>query len=100
MANVAIVEAKPSRNNYDKLFNGSFEFEQFSLCSDATVAKVLKKNVDLQLNTDNYDWIILVGSEACKYLANLKSVTEYSGRVVDDKFLPVINQQCWPLSPK
>lgn len=100
MANVAIVEAKPSRNNYDKLFNGSFEFEQFSLCSDATVAKVLKKNVDLQLNTDNYDWVILVGSEACKYLANLKSVTEYSGRVVDDKFLPVINPAMLAFKPE
>ena len=100
MANIAIVEAKPSRNNYSRLFNDSFEFDQFSLCSDATVAKVLKKNVDLQLNTDSYDWIILVGSEACKYLANLKSVTEYSGRVVDEKFLPVINPAMLAFKPE
>jgi DNA polymerase I-like protein with 3'-5' exonuclease and polymerase domains len=100
MANVAIVEAKASRNNYAKLFNNAFEFEQFSLCSDPSVAKVLKKNVDLQLDASQYDWIVLVGSEACKYLANLKSVTEYSGRIVDSKFLPVINPSMLAFKPE
>lgn len=100
MAKVAIVEAKASRNNYTRLFNGNFEFDQLALCSDATVAKVLKKNVDLSIDTNAYDWIILVGSEACKYLANLKSVTEYSGRIVDGKFLPVINPAMLAFKPE
>jgi DNA polymerase I-like protein with 3'-5' exonuclease and polymerase domains len=100
MAKVAIVEAKASRNNYARLFNNSFEFDQLALCSDATVAKVLKKNVDLNVDVNAYDWIVLVGSEACKYLANLKSVTEYSGRIVDSKFLPVINPAMLAFKPE
>ena len=83
MAKVAIIETKKSRNNYERLFDNSFEFEQFQLCSDPTLKKVLKRDVDLVLNTDDYDWLILVGSEALKYYTKLNSVTEYSGRVVE-----------------
>ena len=71
MAKIAIIETKKSRNNYERLFDNSFEFEQFQLCSDPTLKKVLKRDVDLVLNTDDYDWLILVGSEALKYYTKL-----------------------------
>ena len=100
MAKIAIIETKKSRNNYAKLFDNSFEFEQFQLCSDPTLKKVLKRDVDLVLNTDDYDWIILVGSEALKYYTKLNSITEYSGRLVEDKFIPVINPAMLAFKPE
>ena len=72
---------------------------------DATVygdltEKVLKRDVDLEVDIDNYDWIILIGSEALKYYTKESSVTEYSGRVVNDKFLPVINPAMLAFKPE
>ena len=100
MARVAIVEAKSSRNNYNKLFKGEFEFDQFVLCSDPSVTKVLKKDVDIQLDTDKYEWVILVGSESTKFYTNIRSVTEYSGKIVDDKFIPVMNPAMLAFKPE
>ncbi len=89
MANVAIIETKPSYTRYDEYFD--FEFDKFALCSDTTISKVLKKDVDIQINTDDYEWIILVGSEPLKYYTKLSSITTYTGQVVADKYLPLIN---------
>ena len=100
MAKVALVESKPSRQDYVKLFGNEFQFDRFALCSDPTIKKVLKRDVDLDMNPDSYDWIILVGSECLKYFTKQNSVTEYSGRVVDDKFLPVINPAMLTFKPE
>lgn len=91
MTKVAVVEAKPSRNNYVDLFDGAFSFDRFSLTSDPTLKKVLKRDVDIEIDPEVYDWIILVGSEPLKYFTKLNSVMEYSGKVVEDKFIPTIN---------
>jgi len=53
MANVAIIEAKKSNNRYLDFF--PFEFDQFTLCSDPKVTKVLKKDVDLDFDSDAYE---------------------------------------------
>ena len=100
MAKIALIESKPSRNDYIKLFNNEFEFDRLALCSDPTIKKVLKRDVDLEVDIDNYDWIILIGSEALKYYTKESSVTEYSGRVVNDKFLPVINPAMLAFKPE
>ena len=100
MAKVAVIESKPSRNDYVKLFNNEFEFDRLALCSDPTIKKVLKRDVDLEIEIDNYDWIILVGSEALKHFTKENSVTEYSGRVVNDKYLPVINPAMLTFKPE
>lgn len=100
MARVALVETKPSRTNYSKEFDNAFDFEQFQLCSDPTIKKVLKRDCDLEIDTSLYDWIILVGSEALKYFTKINSVTEYSGKLVEDKFLPVINPSMLAFKPE
>ena len=100
MAKVALIESKPSRQDFVKLFDNQFEFDRFALCSDPTIKKVLKRDCDIDINTDDYDWIVLVGSESLKYFTNQNSVTEYSGRVVDDKFLPVINPAMLAFKPE
>lgn len=101
MANkVAIVETKPSRNNYEDLFDNSFKFDLYQLCSDPTIKRVLKRDVDIEIDTDKYDWIILVGADACKYFCKGVSVTDYSGLVANEKFLPVINPAMVTFKPE
>ena len=100
MAKVALVETKPSRTNFKREFDDAFEFDQYQLCSDPTLKKVLKRDCDIQIDTDAYDWIILVGSDALKYFTKINSVTEYSGKKVEGKFLPVINPAMLAFKPE
>ena len=100
MPKVALVETKPSRTNFSREFDGAFEFDQYQLCSDPTVKKVLKKDCDIQIDTGLYDWIILVGADALKYFTKINSVTEYSGKKVEGKFLPVINPAMLAFKPE
>ena len=60
MAKVALIETKPSRTNFKDYFD--FDFDKYCLTSNAALKKVLKKDVDIDFNPDEYDWIILVGS--------------------------------------
>ena len=99
-AKVALIETKPSRTDFRKEFGGAFEFDQYQLCSDPTIKKVLKRDCDIVFNKELYDWIILVGSESLKYFTKINSVTEYSGKRVEDKFLPVINPAMLAFKPE
>ena len=67
MPKVALVETKPSRTNFKREFEGAFEFDQYQLCSNPDLKKVLKRDCDIDMNPDDYDWVILVGSDALKY---------------------------------
>ncbi len=96
MNRVAIIEGKKSRNDYSKHFD--FEFEVFQMCSTNPV-KILKKHVDLDLDTDLYDFVILVGSEAAKQYAKV-SVTNFAGILCDDKFLPITNPAALIFKPE
>ena len=98
MPKVALVETKPSKTNFSRDF--SFDFDQFQLCSDPTIKKVLKRDCDINMNPDDYDWVILVGSDAMKYYTKQSSVTEFSGKKVDGKFLPVINPAMLAFKPE
>ena len=100
MANVAVIETKPSRTNFTREFDGAFEFDQYQLCSDPTIKKVLKRDCDIDIDTDAYEWIVLVGSDALKYFTKINSVTEYSGKKVEGKFLPVINPAMLAFKPE
>ena len=100
MANVALIETKPSRTNFTREFDGAFEFDQYQLCSDPSIKKVLKRDCDIEIDTDKYEWVILVGSDALKYFTRINSVTEYSGKKVEKKFLPVINPAMLAFKPE
>ncbi len=97
---VALIETKPSRTNYKDEFDGAFEFDQYQLCSDPGIKKVLKRDCDIDIDVDAYDWLILVGSDALKYFTPINSVTEYSGKKVKGKFLPVINPAMLAFKPE
>jgi DNA polymerase I-like protein with 3'-5' exonuclease and polymerase domains len=100
MARIALVETKPSRTNFESAFENEFEFDKFALCSDPTIKKVLKKDVDIEINTDDYDWIILVGADAFKYFTKNGSISDYSGKVVNDKYIPIINPAMITFKPE
>ena len=100
MAKVALIESKPTRIDFIGHFDNKFEFDRYSLSSDPSLKKVLKRDVDIDIDIDSYDWIILVGSEALKYYTNVTSIMEYSGKVVDKKFIPVINPSMLTFKPE
>lgn len=86
--NIAIIDKAPSKNKYEKYF--PFKFELFHM-SSVPVQKLLKKDVDLDIDTDLYDLVILVGSEAAKEYAKITSVTNFAGQLVNDKFVCISN---------
>lgn len=100
MAKIALIETKPSRTDFEEAFEKAFEFDRFALCSDRTIKKVYKKDVDIEINVDDYDWIILVGADAFKHFTGNGSITDYSGKVVDEKYIPIINPAMIAFKPE
>ena len=98
MAKVAIVEKQPSKINYEKYFD--FDFDRFHLCSDPSIKRILKKHTDIEIDIEDYDWLVLVGSEPVKHFTSVSSVTDYSGKKVDKKFLPVISPAMLAFKPE
>lgn len=94
---VAIIDKAPSRNNYSKYFD--FEFEHFHM-SSVPIQKLLKKDVDLEIDLDYYDFVILVGSEAAKEYAKITSVTNYAGQLIKDKFICISNPAMLTFKPE
>lgn len=82
-ARIAIIDKAPNRNRYEEHFN--FKFDLFHLCSQP-LQKVLKKDVDIDINLDDYDFVVLVGAEAAKYFAKV-TLTGSMGTLVQGKFL-------------
>jgi DNA polymerase I-like protein with 3'-5' exonuclease and polymerase domains len=98
MANVLVVETKPSRNSFKDF---SFEFDRVTLSDDPNIKKVLKKDVNIdKALADQYEWVVLVGSEPFKFFTGKSSVTEYAGKVIEDKFIPTINPGMLAFKPE
>lgn len=97
MNKVAIIDKAPSKNNYSKYFD--FEFDSFHM-SSVPVQKLLKKDVDLEINLDEYKFVILVGSEAAKEYAKITSVIDYAGQLIADKFICMINPAMLVFKPE
>lgn len=85
---IAVIDKCPSKNNYGTYFK--FEFELFHM-SSVPITKLLKKDVDLDIDTDLYDYVVLVGSEAAKEYAKITSITDFAGHLVHDKFIAISN---------
>lgn len=94
---IAIIDKAPSRNNYSKYFD--FEFEHFHM-SSVPIQKLLKKDVDLEIDLDYYDFVILVGAEAAKEYAKVTSVTNYAGQLIKDKFICISNPAMLTFKPE
>ena len=96
MAEIAIVDKAPSGVNYRKYFD--FDFDHYHL-SSKKIKKLLKRDVDLEFDSDSYEYVILIGSEASKFIAGVGSVTEFAGHLVNEKFIPMINPAMLSFKP-
>jgi len=99
MARVAIVDKCPSNTNYTKFFD--FEFDVLHL-SDVKKDKILKKDITLDLSVPNteYDFVILVGADAAKFVAKITGITTSQGFLIDEKFLPLTNPAMAKIKPE
>jgi DNA polymerase I-like protein with 3'-5' exonuclease and polymerase domains len=97
MTRVAIIDKAPSKNDYAKYFE--FDFEVYHM-SSVPVTKLLKKDVDLVIDLDAFDYVILVGAEACKEYAKISSVNNHMGVLTNEKFLPLSNPAILVFKPE
>jgi DNA polymerase I-like protein with 3'-5' exonuclease and polymerase domains len=94
---IALIDKAPNRTRYSDYFQ--FEFDHFHM-SSVPITKLLKKDVDLQVDLTEYDYVILVGSEAAKEYAKITSVTNMAGQLVDDKYIAISNPAMLSFKPE
>ena len=85
MANVAIVQAKPSKMSINKYFPeivSNHTVTNFSLTDNPDLKKVLVRDTNIKINVEEFDFIILIGTEPLKYFSSKTSITECSGSLV------------------
>lgn len=81
---IAVIQKCPSNINYERDFKIP-NLEVFSLSSEK-VARLLVRDIDLVgFSSEDYDWVILVGSEAVKHYTKITSVSDHTGRSVEGK---------------
>jgi DNA polymerase I-like protein with 3'-5' exonuclease and polymerase domains len=85
---IAVIDSCPNSNKYEKYFE--FDFEVFHM-SSIKLKKLLKKDIDLVINLEEFDYVITIGSEASKVYAGVTSVTDKAGHLVKEKFIPMMN---------
>lgn len=84
---IAVIDKFPSNIDYTKYFE--FEFDTYHLCQYRK-EKILKKDIDIKINVDKYDFIILIGAEAVKHFTK-KAIGSLSGHIVNEKYIPLFN---------
>ncbi|BAV81267.1 DNA polymerase [Vibrio phage VCPH] len=82
MTKIAVITPKPTKMNMSRTFG--LELDQYSLTSQ-NVKRVLVKDVDIDIDVHDYDWVILIGAEPLKYFSSATSVTDCTGMRVDAK---------------
>lgn len=97
MKTVALIDKAPNRTRYNEYFD--FDFDHHHM-SSVPVTKLLKKDVDLDIDTDLYDMVILVGAEAAKEYAKVTSVTNMSGQLINEKFICITNPAMLSFKPE
>ena len=97
MIKIAVIDKAPNRTRYNEYFK--FEYDHYHM-SSVPISKLLKKDVDLKVDLEPYDFVILVGSEAAKEYAKVTSVTNYAGQLIADKFIPISNPAMLAFKPE
>lgn len=81
---IAVVDKCPSNTNYEKAFELP-DLQVFNL-SSTKVSRLLKRDVDITgFDPEDFDWVILVGSEAVKMYSGATSVSDYTGKLLPSK---------------
>lgn len=94
---VALIDKAPNKTRYSDYF--PFEFDHYHM-SSVPITKLLKKDVDLVVDLDQYDLVILVGAEAAKEYAKITSVTNMAGQLVNNKFVAITNPAMLSFKPE
>jgi DNA polymerase I-like protein with 3'-5' exonuclease and polymerase domains len=97
MPKIALIDKAPNRTRYSDYFE--FQFDHYHM-SSVPITKLLKKDVDLEVYLDEYDFVILVGAEAAKEYAKITSVTNMAGQLVNDKFIAISNPAMLSFKPE
>ncbi|CAB5218754.1 PolA DNA polymerase I - 3'-5' exonuclease and polymerase domains [uncultured Caudovirales phage] len=97
MKKIALIDKAPNRTRYSDYFQ--FEYDHYHM-SSKPITKLLKKDVDLEVDLDEYDLVVLVGAEAAKEYAKITSVTNYAGTLVADKFVAISNPAMLAFKPE
>lgn len=94
---IAVIDKAPSKVRYSDYFK--FEYDLFHM-SSVPITKLLKKDVDIDIDVELYDLVVLVGSEAAKEFAKVTSVTNYAGLLLDNKFVCISNPAILVFKPE
>ena len=101
MKKLAIVDKQPGSTDYIQFFDidtTEYDTSVHHLVSERK-SKVLKKDVDLEFDVDLYDFVIVIGAEAAKFIAGVTGVTSLAGTLVNEKFIPMINPAILSFKP-
>ena len=94
---IAVIDKAPNRTRYSDYFE--FEYDHYHM-SSVPITKLLKKDVDLEVDLTEYDFVVLVGAEAAKEYAKITSVTNMAGQLVDDKYIAISNPAMLSFKPE
>jgi len=94
---IALIDKAPNRTRYKEYFN--FDFDHYHM-SSIPITKLLKKDVDLEVDLEPYTYVILVGAEAAKEYAKVTSVTNMAGQLIADKFIAISNPAMLAFKPE
>ena len=97
MKKIAVIDKAPNRTRYSDYFE--FEFDHYHM-SSKPIQKLLKKDVDLEVNLEPYDLVVLIGAEAAKEYAKVTSVTNMAGQLVNEKFVCISNPAMLAFKPE
>lgn len=104
MIKIAIIDKCPANVDYSrhmKFLTDETKYKTTLLhLSSTPTKKLLKKDVDLDVSLEEYDYVLLIGSEATKQYTSLTSVTAHAGHLIEDKFIPMINPAMLAFKPE
>lgn len=95
---IAVVEKNKTgySDPYAEYFN--FDYDRFQL-TNVNKTKILKRDITLDEDFEEYDLVVLIGKEPCKFIGKCTNVTKYAGHLVNDKYIPMINPVAVKFNP-
>jgi DNA polymerase I-like protein with 3'-5' exonuclease and polymerase domains len=95
---IAVVEKNKTgySDPYREYFN--FDYDRFQLVN-SNKTKILKRDITLDENFEDYDLVVLVGADPCKHIGKITNVTKYAGHLVKDKYIPMLNPVAVKFNP-
>lgn len=95
---IAVVEKSRTGHSdpYREYFD--FEYDRFQLVN-SNKTKILKKDITLEEDFEDYDLVVLVGADPCKHIGKVTNVTKYAGHLVNDKYIPMLNPVAVKFNP-